>query len=137
MNFSDIYKNATVLTSDWLKNECSYELYMLVPHERKTTYQNYYIDMCAVIHHLHCMRFSPQEVESRLEDPGSLATAVKSPAERKYQFLLATAKQLMYDVANGRTQMIRGEDGNFDLCRDARAILDMLGFCQRTYCMKW
>lgn len=144
MRFNDIYPNATVLTEEWLKKEYSLIFPQLTEIERDNLFRKYYIDMCAAINQLHYGRFSPTQVENLLNNPklglcgcNGLYTAIIDPQERKYNFLRAMAEQLLFDKTNGRTSILRGEDKKWNVAWDAKVILDQLGFCQRTYAVKW
>lgn len=149
MKFDEIYKNPTLLTDDWLKNECDYELNELQPSQRQSIYRQYYLNMCSAINALLYLKLSNTEIEELLENPiynskcccrlctNSLSTNVQNPDERRYLFLMAQYDQLSFDIANGRTAMLRGEDKRWIIAPDALGKLDMLGFCQRTYAVKW
>lgn len=142
MNFNEIYPHATLLTDDFLKNEYEYELYQIKPSERKAIYRNYYLHLCDAIAELHYMRPSPGQIESLLEVPmvsigdccmaRGLDTKITDPEERRYLFLCATAEQLIFDLNNGRTAMLRGEDERWDVAPDAKSKLDVLGFVRRS-----
>lgn len=149
MKFNEVFKNATMLTDDFLKNECSYELTDLSPAQRKSIYRQYYLNMCSAISELLYLKPSSAEIEELLIKPYKetecvfrtrkdvLNTSVMDSNQRQYLFLIAQYDQLAFDVANGRTNMLRGEDMKWKVAPDALSKLDMLGFCQRTYAVKW
>lgn len=150
MKFDEVYKNATKLTDDFLKNECAYDINELSPAQKESIYNQYYLSMCSAVDSLLYLKPSPEEIERLLENPKylsekcycalckkSLHTSVTNPNERRYLFKMAQYDQLAFDVANGRTAMLRGEDKKWIIAPDALNKLDMLGFCQRTYAIKW
>lgn len=149
MKFNEIYANATMLNDEFLRNECAYEINELSPSEREAIYRQYYINMCAAINALLYLKPSSSEIEELLERPNfakpcccrlcanGLSTNITNAEERRYLFLCAQYDQLAFDIANGRTSMIRGEDKKWLIAPDALNKLDMLGFCQRTYAVKW
>lgn len=149
MGFEEIYGNATLLDDDWLRNECAYELSELSPLQRKAIYKQYYLSICSAINALFYLKPSSAQIEALLENPnyyaqrtcrcanGGLSTNVINADERRYLFLMAQYDQLVFDIANGRTSMLRGEDKKWIVAPDALDKLDMLGFCQKTYALKW
>lgn len=149
MKFDDIFKNATMLSDDFLKNECAYELGDLSPTACKAIYRQYYLNMCSAVSDLLYLKPSSAEIEELLIKPYKetectfgtkkdvLNTSVIESNQRRYLFLMAQYDQLVFDVANGRTNMLRGEDMKWKVAPDALSKLDMLGFCQRTYAVKW
>lgn len=156
MKFNEVFENATMLTDDFLKNECAYELTDMSPSQRKAIYRQYYINMCMAISDLFYLKPSQREIEELLtttvisrkwgerywsplvcKETHRLPTGMMDADERKYVFLMAQYDQLVFDIANGRTTMLRGEDMKWKIAPDALSKLDMLGFCQRTYAVKW
>lgn len=137
MKFDDIFKNATMLSDDFLKNECAYELGDLSPTACKAIYRQYYLNMCSAVSDLLYLKPSSAEIEELLIKKDVLNTSVIDSNQRRYLFLMAQYDQLVFDVANGRTNMLRGEDMKWKVAPDALSKLDMLGFCQRTYAVKW
>lgn len=148
-NFKEIFKRATMLGDDWLRNEFSYELTSLSRQQRESMYRQYYLNTCSAVNGLLYLKPSLSEVEALLESPiitpscpsmrgrRGLETNITDGAMRRYLFKAAQYDQLIFDIANGRTAMIRGEDKKWLIAPDALSKLDMLGFCQRTYAVKW
>lgn len=149
MKFEELYKNATKLTDDWLRNECEYSLEALSPSQRNAIYNQYYLNMCSAVNALLYLKPTSDEIEELLNSPitsstcycrlcrDGLATKVVDSEKRKYLFRMAQYDQLTFDIANGRTAMLRDENMKWIIAPDALNKLDMLGFCQRTYAVKW
>lgn len=154
MKFKEIYPNATMLDDDFLKDEFSYSLSQITPKDKQSLYRQYYLHMCAAVSELHYMHPSPSQIEQLLIAPNvpitsnkvnvsfldcarpDIYTNITDANERKYLFLTAQYHQLAFDVGAGRTAMLRGEDKKWIIAPDALSVLDMLGFCQRTYAVK-
>lgn len=131
MSYKKIFENATILSRPFLRNEAGLDLQN---SQDEVIYKNYYIDMCNAVADLHHLKPSRLNIEELIEkgffegNAGRIGESnIKDFAEREYLFLMAQAKQLRYDINGGRGGMIRGEDGRFNLCPDAWAILHSLG----------
>lgn len=128
-DFNDLYANATKLDQDFLRNEFGFDLGSA---SDKIIYKNYYNYILNVVYENNAYRPSGEEVEEILNNGyarrfASVCSGITKPLERKYLFLMAQAHQLKYDKDNGRNSMVRGEDGQFDVSRDAMECLSRLG----------
>lgn len=128
-NFDNLYKNATMLDQDFLRNEFGFDLENV---NDTIIYKNYYTNIIGVIDELNVFKPTSEEVELYLKN-GRIARMwassclIETEEERKYLFLMAQARQLKYDKDNGRTSMIKGEDEKYKICDDTKAILRQLG----------
>lgn len=130
-DFSELYKDATILDQDFLRNEFGYDI---GSEYDEIIYKNYYVNICSAIYNHNVYRPSTNEIEEFLKN-GKInkcgcekyQSAYMTELERKYLFLLAQAKQLKYDQDNGRGSMIRGEDDKFTLCQDSYDLLSRIG----------
>lgn len=128
-DFSELYKDATILDQDFLRNEFGFDI---GSEYDEIIYKNYYVNICSAIYNNNVYRPSTNEIEEflkfgKIKRCCDLINDFMSEQERKYLFLLAQAKQLKYDQDNGRGSMIRGENGEFDLCRDCYDLLARIG----------
>lgn len=132
-DFESLYENATMLDQDFLRNEFGFNL----ENENDTIiYKNYYVNILDAIAELNVFKPSSEEIEQYLKE-GKIARmwasncSVLSEKERKYYFLMAQARQLKYDKDNGRGAMVRGENGEYDICRDTMAMLRKLDLIKK------
>lgn len=131
-DFSDLYKNATLLDQDFLRNEFGYSID--TPYD-EITYKNYYANICSEIFELNVFAPTSDEIEEFIKT-GTLArhprwkSKIATEQERKYLFLMAQARQLKYDRDNGRAGMIKGENKEYIICEDTKSQLEKIGFVQ-------
>lgn len=133
-----MFKHATLLTADFLRNELGYHM-PLDAATQKAKFKDYYISTCAYVREHHFLKLTPAALEEYLqagEYTYNAQARIKCPLahedERKYYFMFAMGKQLIYDFTNGRGAMIRGADKSFNLCDDFVDTIKMLGLYQRT-----
>lgn len=130
METSILFKNAIILTDNFLKNE--YGLDLKNPRS-EIIYRNYYFNICNAIADLHYLKPTRENIEEfiKIGNVGIgekfIISKVETEVERKYLFLMAQTRQLEYDIVGGRGSMIRGEDGKFNLCPDTWEFLNLLG----------
>lgn len=135
-------ENATLLTSDYLKNEMNYTLDGASAFQREK-FRDYYLDICSFVRANHYTKPTMAQIEEYLTTGSyTLVNADKSEeviscpiaeeSERKYLFMRAMGKQLIYDMLGGRANMFRGESKADSTCRDMVALIKQLGLFQRT-----
>lgn len=132
-----MFTDRTMLTSDWLKNNADFEI-KGTQQQQDNKFRQYYIDVCNYVNRHFYMKPTSLDIEEYI-DTGLMtfgdtihSCKIKDRAEREYLFLLAQAKQLIYDYTNGRGAMIRGEDKGYNVNEDFKDIISSLGLYQRT-----
>ncbi len=127
--------NATKLTHDFLLNRLGYNP-KLSTTEENFLFDDYYLNTCAYINEHHFTKPSIDTVEKILNGqyfPAdrvySIICSIGSTELRKDLFKLAMAKQLIYDLENGRTSMIKDEQ-TYAICPEFKQNLSMLGLIQ-------
>ena len=126
---------ATKIDLDFLRNELGY-----VPNieasEQQQAFNDSYDRICNYIYYHHFVRPTPQIIEKVLNDtyePSSdvycITCKIEDVNTRKFKFRTAQAKQLIYDLENGKGSMIRGE--NSDLCPEAIEALRAIGLIKQ------
>lgn len=132
-----MFENATKLQADDLRNKTGFELPMPATL-RDNRFVEYYLSACAYVAEHNYLRPSPSQIEAFLKDgeveiKGSkLISPIEDEGERKFMFIMAQAKQLIYDYTNGRGSMLRGEDKRYNVCEDFVTYIKQLGLFQRT-----
>lgn len=128
-------ENATMLDNDFMLNEVGYKL-SLTDKEEKNLFKDYYIKTCEFIYENHFTRPSQKTIEMVLNGLylptsklNSIVCTIDDMDFRKYLFKLAMAKQIIYDLENGRVTMQRTEQ-TYDVCPEFRSNLSFLGFVQ-------
>jgi peptidase E len=138
-----MFDNATKLTPDILMNDFSFK----TPWEQKQEVNKlleYYFNTCAVVRELYYLHPTREQIEEyitngnyiyidSLGNETDVICPITDVSERKYIFLAAQAKQLIYDIGGGRGAMLRGEDKKYNLCEDAIDKIKELGLYQRTF----
>lgn len=130
LEFKDLYKDRTILTQEFLEVEFGFRVDSEYP---EIIFKNYYVNICDAIFQLNVFRPTSEEIEEILTNNqakrfSQFKGQISVEKERKYLFLLAQAKQLKYDIDNGRANMIRGE--SFNLCEDSKQLLTRIGLVQ-------
>ena len=127
-------ENATQLTQDFLNNNTTLSLDPLPPALQGVKFDEYYFITCNMIRRHNVLKPSFEQIESfllrgLLSTPiGSIHSPIASAEGRKHIFRLAQARQLEYDVINGRGAMLREEDTQVTSdCKDAITLLDSIG----------
>lgn len=134
MEFDNLYKDATMLTQDFLRNEFGYSI---DNESDKIIYKNYYNNICsAITSKLNVFAPTSTEIEEILTNGKTsrlyrFQSLIETEQERKYLFLMAQAKQLKYDIDNGRANNIRGESEGNNICKDSVDLLDRIGLVQK------
>lgn len=131
-DFSDLFSTATKLDADFLRNEFGYSLSTA---DDLIVFKNYYVTICSAVYERNAFAITNTEIEEILETGlcekiQYFESKITSEDERKYKFLMAQAKQLKYDIDNGRSSMIRGADNKYILCEDAKNLLNEIGLIQ-------
>ena len=128
-------ENATMLDNNFMLNEVGYKL-SLTDKEEKNLFKDYYIKTCNYIYENHFTRPTPQTIERVLsglylptDKLNSIICSIDDINFRKYLFKLAMAKQIIYDLENGRVTMQRA-DQTYDVCPEFKSNLSFLGFVQ-------
>lgn len=132
LNYNELYKNCTMLTDGFLASEFGYRL---DTEYKNVVYKNYYVNICDAVYQLNAFRPTSDEIEEILTNGKAqrfdqFKSNIETELERKYLFLLAQAKQLKYDIDNGRAGMIRGENKSFNICEDSKQLLTRVGLIQ-------
>ena len=132
-----MFENATMLTHDFVKNFFVYES-ELTPKLEKALFKEHYFIMCQFTRECHYSRPTPEKIEQFLTDGKMIhgGKEIKSPitdeADRKHFFLMAQAKQFIYDCEGGRGNMVKDEVAQkLNLCKDKVDYVKMLGLYQR------
>lgn len=114
-----------LLDSGFMKNEFDF-----VPMvNTNALYKDYYYKICQYIYRNNIDGLTPEMVDNYVET--GLNCFVNCKEERIYLFKRAMGLQIIYDTNNGRQEMIRNTDGKFDICRETRDLLDMLGLIKK------
>lgn len=128
-------EDATMLDNNFMLNEVGYKL-SLTDKEEKNLFKDYYIKTCNYIYENHFTRPTPQTIERVLnglylptDKLNSIICSIDDINFRKYLFKLAMAKQIIYDLENGRVTMQR-TDQTYDVCPEFKSNLSFLGFIQ-------
>ena len=128
-------EDATMLDNNFMLNEVGYKL-SLTDKEEKNLFKDYYIKTCSYIYENHFTRPTPQTVERVLnglylptDRLNSIICSIEDTQLRKYLFKFAMAKQIIYDLENGRVTMQR-TDQTYDVCPEFKSNLSFLGFVQ-------
>lgn len=128
-------EDATMLDNNFMLNEVGYKL-SLTDKEEKSLFKDYYIKTCNYIYENHFTRPTPQTVERVLnglylptDKLNGIICSIEDTQLRKYLFKLAMAKQIIYDLENGRVTMQR-TDQTYDVCPEFKSNLSFLGFVQ-------
>lgn len=128
-------EDATMLDNNFMLNEVGYKL-SLTDKEEKNLFKDYYIKTCNYIYENHFTRPTPQTIERVLnglylptDKLNSIICSIDDINFRKYLFKLAMAKQIIYDLENGRVTMQR-TDQTYDVCPEFKSNLSFLGFVQ-------
>ena len=128
-------EDATMLDNNFMLNEVGYKL-SLTDKEEKNLFKDYYIKTCNYIYENHFTRPTPQTIERVLnglylptDKLNSIIFSIDDINFRKYLFKLAMAKQIIYDLENGRVTMQR-TDQTYDVCPEFKSNLSFLGFVQ-------
>ena len=139
MDFTQLFKDATILTADFLKNEFGLNLGMPAEIEQ-AKFKDYYLTTCEYIREHYYLEPTNTQIEAYLltgtytyDTEHVVTCAITDETMRKYIFLHAQAKQLLYDKLGGRGAMLRGEDKQFNVCPDFVNDIKMLGLYQRHY----
>lgn len=136
--FDEIYPNATKLDSDFIVNETDVDIGNLNAKEQDIMFNDYYINMCGAVASVHCELKSARQIENALNNRTDTNCCKKviynitDVDERKYHWKKAMSFQIQFDISEGRTGMVRGEDRNWLICPDTINQLDMLGFIKRS-----
>lgn len=128
-------EDATMLDNNFMLNEVGYKL-SLTDKEEKNLFKDYYIKTCNYIYENHFTRPSLKTIERVLnglylptDKLNSIICSIDDINFRKYLFKLAMAKQIIYDLENGRVTMQR-TDQTYDVCPEFKSNLSFLGFIQ-------
>lgn len=122
----------TLLNDDFMLEELDF-----VPMAENTNilYKDYYAKICAYIMHTNAFQLTPNEVEEWLES-GKMKkscyfrSGIADKNERKFWFKRAMGLQLIYDTKNGRNSIINGNDSKYDICRETKTALEIIGLVQ-------
>jgi hypothetical protein len=117
----------TKLNDHYLENIMAFSLGDMPPNMREATYDDYYYNICALIHNYDVRKFTTSGIEEYISDDRI----------KRDLFLSAQAKQLIYDRLNGRGSMMRGEDEKFNVCPDALDRLRLAGFLREAQILGW
>ncbi len=130
-----MFEDATMLDNNFMLNEVGYKL-SLTDKEEKNLFKDYYIKTCNYIYENHFTRPTPQTIERVLnglylptDKLNSIICSIDDINLRKNLFKLAMAKQIIYDLENGRVTMQR-TDQTYDICPEFKSNLSFLGFVQ-------
>ena len=130
-----MFEDATMLDNNFMLNEVGYKL-SLTDKEEKNLFKDYYIKTCNYIYENHFTRPTPQTIERVLnglylptDKLNSIICSIDDINLRKNLFKLAMAKQIIYDLENGRVTMQR-TDQTYDVCPEFKSNLSFLGFVQ-------
>jgi len=128
-------EHATKLDSAFLKNRMNYDT-KLSKQEEDNIFIDYYLKTCEYIYENHYVRPNIKMIEDVLsglylpaDKHYSIVCSISDRELREYLFKQAMAKQLIYDMENGRTSMQKGEQ-TYSVCPEFRQNLSMLGFIQ-------
>jgi hypothetical protein len=135
-----MFENATKLTADWLEKNTGYKTDWS-PNYTKIKLNEYYVNICNIVHDNFYLHLTDEAIEEyllngtythvdTLENETVITCKITALADRQYYFLLAQAKQLLYDINNGRASMLSG--GKEAICKDTMHDLDRLGLWQRS-----
>ena len=128
-------ENATMLDNNFMLNEAGYKL-SLTDKEEKNLFKDYYLKTCEFINRNHFTNPNIDTIESVLDGRhipvdkiNSIICSIDSTDLRKYLFKMAMAKQIIYDLENGRVTMQR-TDQTYNVCPEFNSNLSFLGFVQ-------
>lgn len=128
-------KQATMLNDSFLKNKMNYDA-KLTANEEENIFIDYYLKTCQYIQENHFTKPSIEIIEDVLKGAYlptdrnySIICTISDRELREYLFKQAMAKQLIYDLENGRNSMQKA-DHSYDVCPEFKTNLTMLGFIQ-------
>ena len=122
----------TNLSSEFMQEELDF---LPMTENSSIMFKDYYYKICQFVKKNNAFNPSCDDIEEWLED-GFFSKAPyfkcseKNVDQRKYWFKRAMGLQLIYDNSNGRNSIIKGTDGNFDICRECVECLEMIGLIQ-------
>ncbi len=126
-------EQATKLDNGFLLNQMNYDA-KLSALEENNLYTDYYLRTCAYIHENHFTQPNIEIIEDVLngaylptDRQFSIVCTISDIELRKYLFKQAMAKQMIYDLENGRNSMQK-VDHIYDVCPEFKTNLTMLGF---------
>ena len=128
-------KQSTLLDNLFLKDKFNYDA-KLTKTEEENIFLDYYLKTCQFINENHFARPDIKTIESVIngtyvpvDKKFSIVCSISDKELREYIFKSAMAKQFIYDMENGRTSMVKG-DQTFSVCPEFVSNLSMLGFIQ-------
>lgn len=98
-------------------------------------FNDYYYAICDYIREVFYLEPSNEQIESYLLN-GVIEEhicPITDAEERVYVFKRAMAKQLIFDMTNGRGAMMRDDSQHFNVCPDTYGAIKSLGLYQRNY----
>ena len=126
---------ATKLDNSFLKNKMNYDA-KLTAQEEENIFTDYYLKTCQFIQENHFTKPSIEIIEDVLKGAYlptdrhfSIICTISDRDLREYLFKQAMAKQIIYDLENGRSSMQR-TDHSYDVCPEFKSNLTILGFIQ-------